>query len=238
MTSDVTTGVLTFAAAWLSGVMGSTHCFGMCSGLAGAVGMYARNAGVTPARSFFYALLAQLGRVGSYSIAGALVGAVGSTLAVMLDWARLAIALRMLAGALLIAMAIRVVTRVNLFSWIEKIGARLWLKIAPMGQSLARQDQRSAARALLFGAVWGWLPCGLVYSMLVFAALSGSAWRGALTMFAFGLGTLPAMLSSSLLASQLVRVLQIKSMRWMAAAVLAAFGVWTFIASGMPSHSH
>jgi uncharacterized protein len=224
-TMIATTGALSFAAAFLSGVMGSTHCFGMCSGLAGALGMYARSAGVSPARSFLYALLAQIGRIISYSIAGAIAGAAGNVLSTMLGWVKLASILRMLAGVLLIAIAIRLVTRWNPFAWIEKVGAKLWSHIAPLGHALGQQ--RTPIKAFMFGAVWGWLPCGLVYSMLVFAALTGNAWHGALTMFVFGLGTLPAMLSSSLLASQLTRVLQVKGIRWIAAALLAAFGVWT-----------
>jgi uncharacterized protein len=233
-----TTGALTFAAAWLAGLMGSTHCLSMCGGLAGAVGMYARSAGVSPARSFFYALISQLGRVISYALFGAIAGAGGAALAAMLDLVRLASVLRVIAGALMIAIAIRIVTRWNLFSWLERIGARLWSRIAPFGRELGKQQSQQAtvARALLFGAVWGWLPCGLVYSMLVFAVAAGNAWHGAFTMIGFGLGTLPAMLSSSLLASQFSRVLQINTVRWVAALILSAFGVWTIVSGG--SHVH
>ena len=82
-------------------------------------------------------------------------------------------------------------------------------------------------QALVLGALWGWLPCGLVYSMLLLGTLGGSAAHGALTMLAFGAGTLPAMLSSNLLASQLARITALKGLRFAAGSSMLVFGVWT-----------
>ena len=248
MTSDGAPefAALSFGAAFLAGLMGSTHCLAMCGGLAGAVGMHARAYGVSPARSFVYAMAAQLGRIGSYASFGALAGASGAILGSMLDLVKLANALRVAAGILLIAIAVRIVTRWNVFAPLERLGARIWSRVAPLGRELGRQTAQGGyrsgiqsgnmGRALLFGAVWGWLPCGLVYSMLIFAVATGGALQGAITMAVFGLGTVPAMLSSSLLASQLARSLRVNAVRWFAASVLAAFGVWTMIAVGWMRH--
>jgi hypothetical protein len=99
---------------------------------------------------------------------------------------------------------------------------------------LARRLQpgRSFAGALALGMLWGWLPCGLVYSALAFAVTAGDAWHGALLMAGFGLGTLPAMLATGLLAQRVTALGRVVASRRLAGAMLIACGVWTFAASG------
>lgn len=227
---------ISLGAAFIAGVSGSAHCFAMCGGLAGAVGMRARAVQQSPRRVFASALLANVGRIGSYALVGAMVGAAGSALAALMEWLHLAMWLRVFAGALLIAVAARVVFGWNAFAWLERAGAALWsrsfVRLAPQ----AAQGS-GAAQSLLMGAAWGWLPCGLVYSMALYAVLAGSAWRGAAVMLAFGAGTLPSMLSSGLLAAQLARMFKYPGARWAAGAALAAFGVFT-VASALRHSGH
>jgi sulfite exporter TauE/SafE len=214
----------------------------MCGGLAGALGMRARVVQSTAAQTFVRALLMQLGRIGSYSVAGALVGALagaGSMFAAEINFLYVAQALRLFAGLVLLAIAVRIAFAWNAFAWIERAGARFWSRLAPMTKRLGT-DSRNRPRivdSLLLGAIWGWLPCGLVYSMLLFAAANGDAARGAAIMIAFGFGTLPAMLVGTLLAAQLTTVLKQRSTKWVAAALLAAFGVWTLVAA-ISGHHH
>jgi len=230
---------ISLSAAFATGVLGSVHCFAMCGGLAGALGMRARSMGQTPAHAFGSALVTQIGRIGSYTIVGAVAGAAGTVLAFMMDWLHLVAIMRVMAGVLLLAIALRIAFAWNLFAWLERAGGRLWSrylsKVAP-AHAMSVQSG-GLGQSLMLGAVWGWLPCGLVYSMVLFAAFAGNWLQGALIMLAFGAGTLPSMLSSSLLAAQLARLLKTPGVRWLAAAALALFGIWTIV-SAVQHHGH
>lgn len=229
---------LSYAAAFVAGVAGSLHCFAMCGGLAGALGMRARQRGISPRKSFAHASLSQLGRILSYATAGALCGAFGGWFAHALALSSVTLVLRIAAGLLLIALALKVLFRWNLLQGLERAGGKFWRLIAPLSQRLGGDGFK---QSFLLGALWGWLPCGLVYAMLLFAALAGHAFEGAGIMLAFGLGTLPAMLSSSLLASQLGRVTFGKKFYLGAGVLLLIFGIWTIVAPlqhSEPQHMH
>ena len=81
------------------------------------------------------------------------------------------------------------------------------------------------AQAFPLGLLWGWLPCGLVYSALVTALASGSAASGALMMLAFGLGTLPNLLLAGLLAARLKAYAAKPAVRLIAGLVVLGFGL-------------
>lgn len=216
-------GDLSIAAAFVAGVAGSVHCLAMCGGLAGAFGMRARAAGVDAQRAFMQATLYQVGRLSSYALAGALCGLFGGLLLGVMDAVSVTLWLRVVAGMLLLLLGLQLVLGWRLLAPVEKAGARVWRRIAPLAQHLPG----GVAQPLLIGMLWGWLPCGLVYSMLLLGVLGGSASHGALIMFAFGAGTLPSMLGSSLLASQLSRAAAQRGLRAFAGALLMVFGVWT-----------
>jgi sulfite exporter TauE/SafE len=98
------------------------------------------------------------------------------------------------------------------------VGYRLWSKIAPLGRRLL--PVASIPRALAFGMVWGWMPCGFVYSVLVIAMLQMDALRGAMVMAAFGLGTAPALLITAFGAQRLTRFASMPATRHVAGSVL------------------
>jgi hypothetical protein len=87
-------------------------------------------------------------------------------------------------------------------------------------------------RALGLGALWGWLPCGLVYSVLIAALASGSAARGALIMLVFGLGTLPNLLVIGLFWESVKGWVQSPNVRLAAGLMVMAFGVYGLIKVG------
>jgi sulfite exporter TauE/SafE len=234
MIASLDAQAISLSAAFVAGLVGSTHCFAMCGGLAGALGMRTRMHGASTA--FAHSLVTQLGRIGSYSLAGALASSVGATLQFVFDLAQVAQTMRVLAGLLLIAIAIRVAFAWNLFAWLERAGARLWARVAPFTRRAAGATHIGAS--LLLGVAWGWLPCGLVYSMLLYAAFAGRVAHGATIMLAFGLGTLPAMLGSGLLAGKVARMFTQRSTRWVAAGMLASFGVLTIVAVFPAQHHH
>jgi hypothetical protein len=220
--------VISLGAAVVTGLAGSTHCFAMCGGMAGALGMRARATGAGPGAAFVDASAFQFGRIGGYAVVGALFGVAGAALQSMFDLLRIGAVLRVASGVLLILIGIRILIRWNLLAVLERLGARFWSRLQPLVRSAAHREGRG--RALMLGFLWGWLPCGLVYSMLAFAATSGSATDGALIMAAFGVGTLPSMLTATLLASQLQRLLAQRWPRLMSGALLLLFGAWMIAA--------
>lgn len=225
---------ITLSAALLSGLAGSGHCLAMCGGLAGALGMRARAGAGTRFGAVRSATLYHLGRLGGYALAGLLFGLLGAGLASVLDFGRLAATLRLAAGLLVVLIALRTLFSWNLLGGIEQVGARFWRTVQPLARHTTRAGD--VGGPLLLGLLWGWLPCGLVYSMLLIAALSGDALQGAAVMLAFGLGTLPSMLTSSVLAAQLHRLLQARRARQISGIVLLAFGVWLVMAALKPMH--
>ncbi len=217
-------GELSLVAAFVAGVSGSMHCMAMCGGLAGALGMRARAQGGTASRALLHASLYQAGRLGSYALAGALCGAFGGLLLRFMNLAVATLWLRVAAGALMVLLGMQLIFGLRLLAPVERAGARIWRWLSPLSASI---PAAGLLQPILLGALWGWLPCGLVYSMLLLGVLGGSPAHGAVLMLVFGLGTLPAMLSSSLLASQLARAATQQSLRAVAGALLLMFGVWT-----------
>jgi sulfite exporter TauE/SafE len=229
------TAAITLSAAFVTGVVGSSHCVLMCGGLAGALGM--RSRGVAPGGSAWPdAFLYHVGRLGGYATAGALFGLFGATLQSAVNLPLLATTVRLAAGSLVILAAVRVLSGLNVLAWIERLGARFWKLVQPIVRHAVASS--SPGRSLLIGLLWGWLPCGLVYSVLLLAALGGSTARGAGIMLAFGLGTMPAMLTSSALAARLSHWTQRQAARQLSGALLLLFGLW-MAWSAMPSgHQH
>ncbi|MDY6944760.1 MAG: sulfite exporter TauE/SafE family protein [Pseudomonadota bacterium] len=233
-------GSIGISAAFIAGVAGSSHCFAMCGGMAAALGMHSRVTSTDARGAFVNAGAYQLGRIGGYAFVGALFGFAGALLQSMFDLMRIGAVLRIASGMLLILIALRMLIRWNALSAIERLGARFWSRIRPLAQRAVRSHGRG--RAIAIGILWGWLPCGLVYSMLMFAATSGNALHGAALMAAFGFGTLPSMLTSSLLASQLQRALAQRWPRIISGLLLMAFGIWMMIVpalrAGHAGHVH
>lgn len=228
---------ITVWAAFIAGLAGSMHCVAMCGGMAGALGMRARSLTGRSSAAALQAMFYQSGRIGGYMLAGAISGAIGATLQAALDVAQLGIVLRIVSGIFIALVGLKLLTRINPLAWIEKAGARFWTQLRPAAQSAAKAQ--GSGRALLLGFLWGWLPCGLVYSMLLFASMSASPWNGAAIMLAFGLGTLPSMLTSSMLAAQLQRTLAQRWPKIVSGTLLIGFGAWMTLAPLlMHSHAH
>ena len=211
-------------AAFLVGLLGGVHCVGMCGGIVGALTMTLPAATRSDTRGMLPYLAAyNAGRIASYGLAGALVGGLGFLAAHLGDLHLAQRALAVLAGALMIALGL------YLGGWwrgvvaLERGGAVLWRRLEPVGRRFL--PVRTPARALGLGLVWGWLPCGLVYSVLVWALASGSAAAGAGLMLAFGLGTLPTLLLLGTLAGRLAAFVRKPWVRAAAGALVIAFGI-------------
>jgi sulfite exporter TauE/SafE len=206
-------------SALILGLLGGGHCLGMCGGLMGALTL------AIPAeqrgRRLRLLLAYNLGRILSYALAGLLLGMAGWAL----GNSPLALGLRILAGLLLICMGLYLAGWWSGLTRIEGIGRLLWRHIQPQASRLL--PVRSLPQALLLGALWGWLPCGLVYSTLLWAASQGNALDSALLMLAFGLGTWPVLLASGLLAERLNALLRRRGVRIAGGLLVILFGLWT-----------
>ena len=199
--------------------------------------MRARSTAGGSGRAFGNALWYHGGRLSGYALAGALCGLLGATLQSMLDLARIGPWLRIASGVLLLLIAMRMLSPWNPLRWLETLGAKFWRRLQPLTQKTGALDGK--AQALTLGFLWGWLPCGLVYSMLLFAAFSGNAISGAAILLAFGAGTLPSMLTSSVLASQVQQLLRSRWPRFASGVLLLVFGVWLiWISLPTASHAH
>lgn len=210
---------LSLAAAFLVGFLGGVHCVGMCGPLVGAFTL--QQPGKPPRLAL--QLAANLGRITSYTAAGALAGLLGGS-SVFLE--RLFPAERLL---FILAQVMLILLGLYLAGWgqavlaLERLGGRLWTRLKP---GLARLlPIRTPGQAFAAGALWGFLPCGLVYSVLVTALASGSPLQGAATMAAFGLGTLPNLLAMGWFAGRLVPLTRRRGLRLAAGLLVAGFGV-------------
>lgn len=205
--------------ALLAGLLGGVHCVGMCGGIVAAFSF--RADGTQP--PFRLHLAYNLGRIFSYAMFGALAGALGASLklATFLPAQTL---LYVLAQVVMILLGLYLA---GLNRWVlvfERAGGALWRVVQPLFRRLL--PVRSLPQALLAGMAWGWLPCGLVYSVLMSALAAGSATSGAALMLAFGLGTLPNLLGMGLFARQLQPFMQRLWVRRAAGLMVAGFGVW------------
>jgi sulfite exporter TauE/SafE len=228
-------------AAFMTGMMGSGHCFAMCGGIAGSLGAMTARAGRknTMASALPEIVPFHLGRLLSYailgSLAGALVGVVGlfGELEIVGRWLRLATA------AMVALIGLRFLLNWHGLDFIEHAGGLIWKQISPRMIKVSKRGD--AAGRLLLGLGWGFLPCGLVYTVLLTAGSSGSAFSGSVTMFAFGIGTLPAMLGLTLAAPGLSGLLADRTFRRFIGFSLIVLALWmalTLVFPMNPGHPH
>jgi len=206
-------------SALLAGLLGGVHCVGMCGGLVAAFSF--RADGTAP--PFRLHLGYNFGRIVSYTLFGALAGALGASIN-LLEIRPLQIALYVLAQGVMILLGLYLAGWNQWVLVFEKAGGALWSRLQPLFKKLL--PVKSLPGALVAGFFWGWLPCGLVYSILVAALAAGSATSGAALMLSFGLGTLPNLLGMALFANRLQPLLQQTAVRRVAGLMVAGFGVW------------
>jgi uncharacterized protein len=210
-------GVL--VAAFAVGVLGGVHCLGMCGGIVGAISL--SHAG-SQSPAWPRLLAYNLGRMSSYVVAGALAGLLGAALlGAMPQGQRI---LELLAAVFLILLGLYLAGWWPVLARLEQVGGRVWRRIEPLGRRFI--PVRHAGQAFVVGGIWGWLPCGLVYSVLVWALSAGSAVDGALLMAAFALGTLPNLMLMGLFAARLARLVRNQLVRQGAGGLLIAYGLW------------
>jgi len=195
---------VTLTSAFLLGFFSSMHCIGMCGGIIGALSLSLpieiRN---NKAKLFTFVLSYNIGRLISYSVAGLIAGAVGTSVLQSTGFDQGHAILRIIGVSMMVAIGLYLTGWLPQLASVEKIGIPVWKHIEPIGRKLV--PVASIPKALAYGLIWGWLPCGLVYFVLIWALTAGDAVQGALTMLAFGLGTLPTLITAGFMTSWITR---------------------------------
>jgi len=230
---------VTFFSAFLIGLFGSVHCVGMCGGIVAGLSVGTiQNPGQNPAiinngtiqdnikvnHTFTYPLFYNLGRISSYAFAGFIAGFLGSQGSDVVNLDNLIIA-PYIVGIFMILLGGYIGGWFHVLLKLEMMGSYLWRYIQPFGKCFLPLRKRS--HAVFLGMLWGWLPCGLVYSTLVWAMTTADGYHGALLMTAFGLGTLPVLLSIGLIGDTLVSYTRKPLVRSIAGAGIVIFGLYT-----------
>ena len=213
---------LVLGSAWLAGLLGGVHCAAMCGGIATGFGVGARRSGG------FDAALVNFGRVSGYTLAGAIAGGLGGGLLALarLEW--LATGARMLVGAVLVLVALRLLLPSRRLAFLAQPGQALWQRLQPLQRGLLPAD--TAPKRFALGMLWGWLPCGLSTTLLAAAWLQASALHGGMTMLAFGLGTLPLMVPLTWSGARAAAWLQHRGLRTVLGLLILLAGILTLAA--------
>ena len=221
---DVDTSLI---AAFLVGLLGGVHCVGMCGGIVGALCI-----GLKPTsdpslqqstRSAFPFLLSyNTGRITSYTVAGMLMGGIGWLGSHLLDIYAVQKTLEIVAATFMLALGLYIAGWWRVLANVERLGGKvIWRRLEPIGRRF--MPVTTLKQAFLLGLVWGWLPCGLVYSVIIWTISTQSPLEGGLLMLSFGLGTLPNLLLMGVFASTLNQFIQQAWVRQVAGLLIMAF---------------
>lgn len=232
----MTVEIAQLTSAFLLGLLGGAHCLGMCGGIMAAISLHLPHHKKMPVLLSYNS-----GRITSYTLAGLLVSSLGWSIQQLGPAANQG--LRWLAGILLILMACYIANWWKALTWLEKAGQHLWRYIQPLTKSFL--PATTLKQGFFLGILWGWLPCGLIYSALTWSAASGNIVNGGLMMLCFGLGTLPAVLATGYFANFLKQLIAHCLTRTIAAIIMIGFGLWTIpgphqslLMPGHGSHEH
>lgn len=216
--------LVTIIIAFNLGLVSTAHCVGMCGGILTTLMLGTSQDNGTPETNVFVRSLAyNLGRIFSYSLAGLAVGFIGEEFISLANGINAHFILQCIAAFVLIALALSILGVFSLNKLTESVGMILWRRIQPLGKHL--YPVTSHWRALFFGVLWGWLPCGMVYSALLLSLSMGTAIEGLLVMLSFGLGTLPGMLTTGYFLDFLNRLKTNKQFKWITASLMILIAV-------------
>ncbi len=227
---------ISYLAAFIAGLLGGVHCLGMCGGIVGALTFGINPAAGNNANSplqppqppkniYPYLLAYNGGRLFSYTLAGVLVGGISMMAANLPLLNNVQFGLQIFAALFMIALGLYIGGWWVGLRNIERAGGMIWKRIEPISRRFI--PVKSPFQALILGYLWGWLPCGLVYTILFWSISTGSAIKGGLLMLSFGLGTLPMLLAMGVFAASLTNFIRKKWVRSLAGIIIIAFGLFS-----------
>lgn len=212
--------------AFLLGISSSLHCIGMCGGIISALSIAHSGTGNAQGRAHAGLIFSyNLGRILSYCVAGFIVGTV-ATLSSFFASGTAYLLLQSIASLFLLALGFHIAGVFPQLKIIETVGMQAWQKLRPVAGKFIPAD--TLPRALVAGGIWGWLPCGLVYSVLLWTLSSANPLMGTLYMLFFGLGTLPAMIATGLFSSTVFSFATKGKFRVVAGVLIILLGMGSF----------
>lgn len=228
---------VSLTAAFLIGLFSTVHCIGMCGSIMGALSL---SLPVSIQNHRFKRLgfvsSYNLGRIVSYSIAGLIAGGVGFSLLEISNISSSRFIAQIFTVAMMIIIGLYLAGWLPQMIYLERIGAPVWRKLEPVGRKLLPVD--TVFKAFIYGMIWGWLPCGLVYSVLIWTLSSGSAINGALTMLAFGIGTMPTLISAGVMTSWITSFSRSKNARRIVGLIIIMMAIGSLFIPMDGGHHH
>lgn len=218
---------ISYLLAMTVGFLGGVHCLGMCGGIVATLSLNTKSTAGPSFASIAILVAYNVGRIGSYVLAGIIAGYLGASALDLTGMRYARESLQVLAGVVMVLLGLYLAGWWAVLRRVEQAGTIIWRIIEPMGRRFIPVDNPGSA--LMVGLVWGWLPCGLVYSVLLWALTSGSATQGAGLMLAFGLGTLPNLLVMGLFTTQLTKFVQNPLVRQLAGTAVIIFGCYQIV---------
>lgn len=221
-----------YFVALLMGLFSALHCLGMCGSIIGSLTLSLKREIRENKRELLpYVASYNAGRVMSYSLAGLVAGLLESVLSMPFGEGHGHRVLQIVSALVMLGAGLHVAGWFPRFAYIEKVGGLIWRRIEPYGRRLVPVE--TLPRAFIFGMVWGWMPCGLVYTALALAATTGDVWRSAFTMLFFGLGTMPAVMGVGIMTSWMVRLSSLRPFRVLAGVTLIVLALM----AAFPGHN-
>lgn len=227
---------VTLTSAFLLGLFSTVHCIGMCGGIIGALSLsLPLDIRTNKTRLLFFVGTYNLGRIASYTFAGLIAGAIGTGVLTSAGFNQGHIYLQYIGIGMMITIGLYLGGWFPQLAIVERLGVPVWKKLEPLGRKLLPVS--SLPRALAYGLVWGWLPCGLVYFVLIWALTAGDAVRGALIMLAFGAGTLPTLITAGFMTSWVTRFARNPTARKVVGLLIIAMAIGSLFIP-MENHHH
>lgn len=218
-----------YIAAFLVGLLGGVHCVAMCGGIVGALCLGLKQDSLTTVSaqnktrsSFPFLLSYNAGRISSYTFAGIVMGGIGWLGGHLFEIYALQKILEIIAAIFMLALGLYIAGWWKILANVESVGGKvIWKRLEPLGRRF--MPVTSYKQAFSLGLVWGWLPCGLVYSVIIWTISTQSPIEGGLLMLSFGLGTLPNLLLMGVFASTLNKFVQQPWVRQVAGIMIMVF---------------
>ncbi len=245
------------AGAFLTGLFGSVHCVAMCGSIVTGLNQSSHSQGElnsiivesnseqnstctnkAVSQHWKHTLLYHLGRISSYMLAGFIISGLGILGYQSMEYSNAILVGQIVAATFMFLLGLYISKIWQGLLLLEKLGSYLWRLISPFAQKFFPINRSD--KAFYAGLLWGWLPCGMVYSVLIWSFSSGSLLTGTVMMLAFGLGTLPMLLSLSLLGINSAPLLNHKAVAWVSGSLLISFSLWMLIMAltGQAQHQH
>ena len=214
---------ISLSLALLLGFSSSLHCIGMCGGIIGALS-YSPQQGSARLR---FCLIGSynLGRISSYCVAGVLTGGL-SALVIPTSSEVAFMLLQSVASLFLLALGFHIAGLLPQLKTIESVGMKFWNLLRPVAGKLVPAN--TPVKGFAAGMVWGWLPCGLVYSVLAWTLSAQDPWMGGLYMLFFGVGTLPSMLLTGLFSNTVFQLARKSTIRKITGIVIVLMALASF----------